>query len=124
MNDVDTILNNIWKDQCAIVGRQSVRDLLSAIDQGRNPDQAFISMEGGADFDYSTTVSLLVQAVTLIKLTVDVYEKLRLSLKRKPTESEISSAAEGELRSTNESLRRVAEKLPQVAHQLVQLRNN
>src|SRR4051812_43544471 len=90
-DQLTTLLCKHWKLRCDVVGKQSVKDLATAIQEGHSPDAIFKRIEGGRDFDIAFTLKVLVEAATLVKTSIDVYKALHSTLGRKPTSSEVEN---------------------------------
>jgi len=118
-DQLTTLLYKHWKVRCDVVGKQSVEDLATAIQEGHPPDTIFKRIEGGRDFDMAFTLQVLVQAATLVKASIDIYKALHSKLGRKPTSSELENEvkAAGVLDSVSQET--VKDKLPTVVEDLV-----
>src|SRR5436309_1330538 len=90
-NQLKALLNKHWKLRSDLVGNQSVEDLITAVQAGYPPDAIFRRTEGGTDFDMYHALQILVEAATLLKSSIDIYNALALKLKRKPTPTELEN---------------------------------
>ena len=118
-DQLTTLLYKHWKLRCDVVGKQTVEDLATAIQEGHSPDDIFKKIEGGRDFDMAFTLQVLVQAATLVKASIEIYNALRSRFGRKPTSSEVENEvkAAGVLDRVTQAA--VKDKLPTVVEDLV-----
>jgi|ERR1700694_2464782 hypothetical protein len=118
-DQLTTLLYKHWKLRCDVVGKQSVEDLATAIQEGHSPDDIFKRIEGGRDFDITFTLKVLVEAATLVKVSIEIYKALHSTLGRKPTSSELENEvkAAGVLDRVTQAA--VKDKLPTVVEDLV-----
>lgn len=86
---IRVLLNKHWRVRAEVVGKQSVEDLLAAVEEGTPPDEIFRSTEGGRSFDMLQTLQVLAQAAILLKACVEIFNLLRTALGRKPTAAEL-----------------------------------
>ena len=90
-DQLTTLLCKHWKLRCDVVGKQTVEDLATAIQEDQSHDTIFTRIKGGRDFDMFFTLQVLVQAATLVKASIDIYKVLQSNLGRKPTSSEVEN---------------------------------
>jgi len=88
-DQIRVLLNKHWRVRAEVVGKQSVEDLVTAVEDGTPPDAIFKSTEGGRSFDMLQTLQVLAQAVILLKGCLEVFNLLRATLGRKPTSAEL-----------------------------------
>jgi hypothetical protein len=86
---LEALLNEYWKLRCDVAGKQSVKDIVVAVHEGRSLDNLFQRFHGGADFDLLQTLKTLAEAATLLKTCLDVYKTIRSKSRRKPTATEL-----------------------------------
>jgi len=118
-DQLTTLLCKHWKLRCDVIGKQSVKDLATAIQEGHSPDTIFKPIEGGRDFDMAFTLKVLVEAATLLKTSLEIYKALHSNLGRRPTTNELEKEIEAAGVPDRVTQTAVKDKLPAVVKDLV-----
>jgi hypothetical protein len=69
---------------------------MKRLDAGASPSHVVDEITGELNFDLVTAIETLANALLLITLTIDVYKRLRVLLKRDPTDDEVRKAVHEE----------------------------
>jgi hypothetical protein len=83
----ETLLRTHWADECRIAGNALVGDVLAG-------DVEFEPAPGGLRLEASQGLTILVQALTAIKLCLDLYGIVRDRLRRAPEVKELRETLE------------------------------
>jgi len=70
---IEDIVYHVWPDQSVIVGPTVINDICLGVEKG---DLQFLEAEGGADFNASDTVQILIEGTTLVKICLEIYKLL------------------------------------------------
>lgn len=95
MRDKETarrVLEEVWGAQSRLVPKQVLSTLLLQYERGEPIGVNVEVPKGGSGFDYSTAIQVATEALIMIGLLIDVYERLSKHLGRPPTAKEKEDA--------------------------------
>lgn len=77
-----SLVEELWPDEYDLAGPNNLKDIISG-------DVEFEDVVGGSNIDLESALTVLVTIVTGIKTTIDIYDRLKTRLQRKPTVDEV-----------------------------------
>ncbi|MFD0937304.1 hypothetical protein [Methylobacterium trifolii] len=82
---IEAILQEVWADEVDILGSATVRDISTHAGE----DNVIYKTAGGHPFDAGSAAHLLVEAATLVKISIEIYRLLKRDDTEGPADAEL-----------------------------------